>query len=122
MSYNGWTNYETWAVKLWIDNDQGSQEYWLEAARELVSDYDEDWNPDRDEYLGNVRTQLADRLKDEHEEAAQEIINPHGSGDSIGVFGDLLGAALGSVDWREIAESIMGDAIEIHDQEAAQEA
>ena len=23
-TYNGWTNYETWAVGLWIDNEQGS--------------------------------------------------------------------------------------------------
>ena len=23
--YNGWTNYETWNVALWIDNDQGLQ-------------------------------------------------------------------------------------------------
>lgn len=30
--YQGWKNYETWNVKLWIDNEQGSQE----LARELV--------------------------------------------------------------------------------------
>ena len=30
--YNGWTNYETWAVNLWIDNDQGSYTYWREQA------------------------------------------------------------------------------------------
>ena len=25
--YNGWTNYETWVTKLWMDNDEGSQEW-----------------------------------------------------------------------------------------------
>lgn len=24
MTYNGWTNYETWNVALWLDNDQES--------------------------------------------------------------------------------------------------
>ena len=23
-SYNGWTNYETWNVALWVNNDEGS--------------------------------------------------------------------------------------------------
>ena len=26
MSYNGWTNYETWNVALWLDNDYESYE------------------------------------------------------------------------------------------------
>jgi len=39
--YNGWTNYETWLVKLWIDNEQGSQDYWIERAEQNVKD-DED--------------------------------------------------------------------------------
>lgn len=26
MSYNGWTNYETWLINLWIDNDLGLYE------------------------------------------------------------------------------------------------
>jgi hypothetical protein len=36
--YNGWSNYETWNWKLWMDNDQGTQEYFSELAQ---SCYDE---------------------------------------------------------------------------------
>lgn len=32
--YNGYTNYPTWNVKLWIDNEEGSYNYWHDAARE----------------------------------------------------------------------------------------
>ena len=24
LEYNGWYNYETWNLKLWLDNDQGT--------------------------------------------------------------------------------------------------
>lgn len=37
--YNGWTNYETWNVKLWQDND-GIDSYWIERAEDGLSDYD----------------------------------------------------------------------------------
>ena len=44
-SYNGWENYETWNVALWINNDQGLYDIAMEAgnyedfvdAREAVS-------------------------------------------------------------------------------------
>jgi hypothetical protein len=32
MAYNGWTNYETWNVNLWIDNDEGT----YRAKREYI--------------------------------------------------------------------------------------
>ena len=90
-TYNGWTNYETWAVKLWIDNEQSSQEYWLAAAKlDTGRGYD-----------------LAKQLQDEHEELIPDAVNGT-------VFADLLNAALGSVNWDEIARSLIKDAAEIN--------
>ena len=35
MSYNGWANYETWNVALWMDNEETSYQYAL-----IAKDYD----------------------------------------------------------------------------------
>ncbi len=32
--YNGWSNYETWLVSLWLNNDQVSYELLLEAKKQ----------------------------------------------------------------------------------------
>lgn len=83
--YQGHTNYETWAVKLWIDNEQASQEYWQERASECMD-------------MPDAQYTLADWIKDETETLAPEI---------EGVYSDLLSAALSSVNWREIAEGMI---------------
>lgn len=83
-SYNGWTNYETWNVALWLNNDQGSQE----MAHEIVRDNPEDWK-------------AGDALKD----ALQELMPDLGAT----MWADLLGAAFSEVNWREIAENFRDD-------------
>ena len=33
--YNGWSNYETWTVYLWLSNEADSQEYWERLKNKL---------------------------------------------------------------------------------------
>ena len=90
--YNGWTNYETWNVKLWIDNDQGLQEMVREFERCNQG------NP----HLYQV--QKDDELRDyvwtlfEGDEEIPQL--------ATGPFCDLLGAAWAKVDWKSIREHI----------------
>lgn len=108
--YQGWSSYPTWAVKLWIDNDEGSYNVWREQARET-----EAWSREQpvDWPLGplNLAThRLADHLKEEHEESADYVLG--GADGKPTVFNDLMGYALGQVNWREIAESLIAEVIE----------
>ena len=98
--YNGWTNYETWAVNLWMSNDEGSYRYWEETAQEVWADAEAgtyDWQTR--EFQADYA--LAERLKDEHEENVPVA--------EASVYTDLLQAALDSVNWQEIAEHLLAD-------------
>lgn len=109
-TYNGWTNYETWAVNLWIDNDQGSHTYWREQAG---SHYENaaDCESVREglwSHRSAARSKLAEQIKEEFEEASPLA-------DQANVYSDLLTAALGEVDWREIADHLLEDFTEPED-------
>lgn len=94
MTYNGWKNYETWVVALWIDNDEGS----YNESRDLIRDCKETY-------------EAADILKNWIEE-----MNP--LNDSASPWSDLLGAALSEVDWFEIAENYLSEMKEEEDDES----
>ena len=101
--HNGWTNYETWAVALWINNEQGSQEYWRDQAKETMhvalTRKLETWEL-KFATKDIASTDLEERLKSEHEENCPKV---------EGVYSDLLNASLSEVNWHEIAKSILED-------------
>jgi hypothetical protein len=86
--YNGWTNYETWVVKLWLDNEEPSYRYWTGEARR--------WKGQDGAVSG-----LAEQLKEELAEASP-VNEPT-------LYGDLMNAALEEVNWLEIAESYLDE-------------
>ena len=94
-TYNGWSNYETWAVNLWLSNEEGSYRYWTDRTRELLAECaDED--ADR-----SALARLAEELKESvHESCTIE---------KASLAADLINAALGEVDWCEIARSMIDD-------------
>ena len=89
QGYNGWTNYETWCMALWIDNDQGTYEESRRLAR-LALEVDTD----------SQANELAGILKDWQDQQRPEEINGPAS-----VWTDLLTAAFGEINWYEIAEN-----------------
>lgn len=78
MSYNGWSNYETWAVALWIDNDAGLYQEMHRIARRMTEG------------------RLADHIKSTIEDGAPDL--------EASLYSDLLNAALSKVDWYEVAQ------------------
>ena len=99
-TYNGWTNYETWLVNLWMDNDCGEQEFFRGQAKEI---YDAVIPNPGFTQQDTARFRFADWLKDYWEEHRPEL---------PGAYGDLLGGALGAVNWDEIARHYIDAVLE----------
>jgi hypothetical protein len=105
-TYNGWPNYPTWNVALWMDNDQGSYGYARELTRSAIAEHSdylgddyETGTLDRDGAVAD----LAETLKGWHEEMTPEL---------EGFTADVFGWALGYVDWRHIAEHRIDDEVQ----------
>lgn len=82
-SYNGWSNYETWVVNLWLNENERSQQVLLTAQSVSSEAYEQaDW----------LRERLSLQLDDEIETPC--------------LWQDLLRHAFGQVDWLEIVQAV----------------
>lgn len=104
-NHEGWSNYETWSVNLWMANAEHLYRYWRRTA---MTAWQEAWDaacedePEpsndaaaRDTALATAIVSLADQMKYEVGAGVPQLDGP---------YCDLLEAALGEVDWREIAD------------------
>lgn len=94
--HNGWTNYETWAWNLWLTNDQESQEHVYELARVAYTGAEVSKGFTRE---GRAALDLAAMLRVECEEEVPDLELP--------AFADLLNAAIGEINWYEIAKHLI---------------
>lgn len=107
-TYNGWTNYETWDVALWLGNDEATYKYWRkEAAYALENAVPSYENQTMKEA---ATCELSRQLK-------SEIVDGELAPDlGACLEADLLGAALSRVNWYEIAEHMIDEAAEEDDE------
>ena len=97
-TYNGWVNYETWIVNLWITNDE-------DASKQLdqiltISSYDSSITPQRkaDKLRLLVQDWMYDYIRLGLNVDQSQRLNENG------MFIDLLKAAVDNVNWDEIID------------------
>jgi len=106
QKYSGNTNYETWAMDLWLSNERSENEYIKEniipECKQVV--------PKSRQVRNGIWTEeeavkycVADRIKDMIEEEKDRIESEEMPGWAM----NFINSSLGKVDWDEIAEGFL---------------
>jgi hypothetical protein len=83
--YNGWANYETWNVNLWIQNDEGLYNFILDGITGLLDDHDNDWQ--------NIS-------ETELKELVHDAFGGHKTPDGVSLMHR-------EIDWSEISDALL---------------
>lgn len=90
--YNGWTNYETWLLKAWINNDETDYNYFQNVARQTLENV-ADKDKQQADFADHIKNYFADK---------KPRIKPI-------FFQMLLETAFGRIDFKDISISILED-------------
>jgi predicted HAD superfamily phosphohydrolase len=91
--YNGWSNYETWNCKLWLDNDQSNDENIKNHIDHL-----------------RVKSNLTKNdLVYKLSQYLEHLINMETPELKASMYSDILSASLREINYYEIAESFYDD-------------
>ena len=101
--YQGWSNYETWLVALWLDNERASYEYWRDHAASHRQHAPECKTVESGIWTIQeaAKYNLAEQLKEEVADASPLS--------ESSLYSDLLAAALDEVDWYELADHLLAE-------------
>ena len=88
-TYNGWTNWETWNFKLWLDNSEDTYRSIIYLAEEV-------------EGRANSKNDLAKELESLANDLCEELVI-----NQTGFFADVCNSAIKLVNFYEISESYL---------------
>ena len=103
--YNGWSNYETWNFKLWLDNDQDVHNYIIDEIKKIRAiGYDAETY----EVSNFLRSYIDDNMPNLNVSTKSQ--SKYGSMcDKQGFYLDILNTGLRCINTYEVAESYLED-------------
>lgn len=99
IGYNGWSNYSTWVVGLWLNNEEGSYFYLIEEANRIKK-YPEYFEVGDQKILKSPVVKLGNIIKKMIEEGNPLI-------QDASLYHDVITHALAFVNYQEIAKGFL---------------
>jgi phage-related baseplate assembly protein len=95
--YNGWANRETWALNLWLSNDEGLYNMTRERVADAIESLEVEDDEERKRYAARAASEAVRDLTEELFDPSEELMSAE---NIITILSDI--GSLYRVDWDEI--------------------